>query len=349
MTALASRFFFVPCALALVVLAGCGSSGNQAVVHTTASPRPTAATGPTSVAAPTSPPVPTPAPVPTAVLTGGDVAAVVNGHSVPMSTFRLLVSLDQHRAASQPGGISPAQLTQAAMNQLVVSELIQQYASAHHITLSNAAVQQEIQKDEKLSGGARPFDQRLAQIGLNRSSFKTLLAPSLLQQKVANKIFPLSTSPHPIAHVRHILIMPHPAGAPVQPGQPAPTPRTDAQAKALAEQLLAQIQHGGDFAVLAKKYSDDTSSGAQGGFLAQCCSPGQTVPPFDHAAFTLKLHHAVIVHSRFGYHIMEVLSRGKAPLPPQQQQQSQQQQFSTWIAAQQKAAKIQKIAQVKKA
>jgi len=346
-TALASRFFFVPCALALVVLAGCGSSGNQAVVQTTASPRPTAATGPTLVAAPTSPPVPTPAAVPTAVLTGGDVAAVVNGHNVPMSTFRLLVSLDQHRAASQPGGISPAQLTQAAMNQLVVSELTQQYASAHHITLSNAAVQKEIQKDEKLSGGARPFDQRLAQIGLNRSSFKTLLAPSLLQQKVANALFP--PTPHPISHVRHILIMPHLAGAPVQPGQPAPKPRTDAQAKSLAEQLLGQIQHGGDFAVLAKKYSDDIRSGAQGGYLAQCCSPGQTVPPFDHAAFTLKLHHPVIVHSQFGYHIIEVLSRGIAPLPPLQQQQRQQQQFGTWIAARQKAAKIQKIAQVKKA
>ncbi|MDQ2744755.1 MAG: peptidylprolyl isomerase [Chloroflexota bacterium] len=349
MTALTSRFFFVPCAVALAVLTGCGGSGNQASGKATASPRPTAATGPTLVVAPTSPAVPTATPAPTAVLTGGDVAAVVNGHSVPMSTFRLLVSLDQHRAASQPGGISPAQLTQAAMNQLVVSELVQQYANAHHITLSNAAVQKEIQKDEKLSGGARPFDQRLAQIGLNRSSFKTLLAPSLLQQKVANKIFPLSTSPRPIAHVRHILIMPHPVGAPVQPGQPAPTPRTDAQAKALAERLLAQIQHGGDFAVLAKKYSDDTGSGAQGGYLAQCCSPGQTVPPFDHAAFTLKLNRPVIVHSQFGYHIMEVLSRGKAPLPLQQQQQSQQQKFSTWIAAQQKAAKIQKIAQVKKA
>jgi len=348
-TALASRFFFVPCALALVVLAGCGSSGNQATGKTTASPGPTAATQPTLSAAPTSPTVPTSAPVPTAVLTGGSVAAVVNGHSVPMSTFRLLVSLDQHRAAGQPGGISPAQLTQAAMNQLVVSELIQQYAGAHHITLSNAVVQQEIQKDEKISGGARPFDQRLAQIGLNRSSFETLLAPSMLQQKVANTLFPLSTAPRPVAHVRHILIMPHPPGAPVQPGQPAPKPRTDAQAKALAEQLLGQIQHGGDFAVLAKKYSDDTTSGAQGGFLTQCCSPGQTVPPFDHAAFTLKLHHPVIVHSQFGYHIMEVLSRGKAPLPLQQQQQSQKQKFSTWIAAQAKAAKIQKIAQVKKA
>jgi hypothetical protein len=134
-------------------------------------------------------------------------------------------------------------------------------------------------------------------------------------------------------------------------------PRTDAAAHALAKQLLAQVQHGGNFAALAKKYSDDTGSGKLGGNLGSFCTGlGFMVPTFDQAAATLPVNHPAIVHSQFGYHIVEVLSRGLArpgqcispsatagTLPYQDEQTLA---FHTWVTKQVKTARVQRIARV---
>ena len=56
--------------------------------------------------------------------------------------------------------------------------------------------------------------------------------------------------------------------------------------RAQANGLYDQLQAGGDFAALAKKFSEDTGSKANGGKLT--ISRGQTVAPFDQTAFLLK-------------------------------------------------------------
>jgi foldase protein PrsA len=80
--------------------------------------------------------------------------------------------------------------------------------------------------------------------------------------------------------------------------------------KAQADDLRAQLQAGGDFAALAKKFSQDTGSKANGGKLT--ISKGQTVAPFDKAAFALKLNEiSEPVKTEFGFHIIEPLSETK--------------------------------------
>jgi foldase protein PrsA len=76
--------------------------------------------------------------------------------------------------------------------------------------------------------------------------------------------------------------------------------------KPLADSLYAQIKAGADFGTLAKKYSQDPGSKAQGGKLT--ISKGQTVAPFDAMAFVLKTG-AVSrpVKTEFGYHIIKAL------------------------------------------
>jgi parvulin-like peptidyl-prolyl isomerase len=77
--------------------------------------------------------------------------------------------------------------------------------------------------------------------------------------------------------------------------------------KPLADQIYAKLKAGGDFAVLAKKYSKDPGSAAQGGKLT--ISKGQTVPPFDKAAFALKNGEvSQPVKTQYGWHIIEPLS-----------------------------------------
>jgi peptidyl-prolyl cis-trans isomerase D len=100
------------------------------------------------------------------------------------------------------------------------------------------------------------------------------------------------------ARSRHILIK-------VDAGADA---KTDAAAKAKADDILKQIKGGANFADLAKKYSDDPGSKDAGGELG-FAQPGRMVPEFDKAIFSQKIGDTQIVKSQFGYHIVQVEER----------------------------------------
>ncbi|HLH02861.1 MAG TPA: peptidylprolyl isomerase [Bryobacteraceae bacterium] len=75
--------------------------------------------------------------------------------------------------------------------------------------------------------------------------------------------------------------------------------------KAKAEDILKQLQHGGNFAELAKKYSDDPGSAQKGGELDPIVH-GQTVPNFEKAAFSLKPGETSgLIETEYGYHIIQ--------------------------------------------
>jgi peptidyl-prolyl cis-trans isomerase D len=96
--------------------------------------------------------------------------------------------------------------------------------------------------------------------------------------------------------VRHILIKTAPAG----------DAAGNAAALKKAEDVLKQVNSGGNFAELAKKYSDDPGSKDQGGELG-FLKRGATVPEFDKAAFTLAQGQTSgLIKTQFGYHILQV-------------------------------------------
>ncbi|HKN19799.1 MAG TPA: peptidylprolyl isomerase [Terracidiphilus sp.] len=107
------------------------------------------------------------------------------------------------------------------------------------------------------------------------------------------------------AKSRHILIS-------VPEGSDA---KTDAAAKAKAESVLKQLQAGGSWTELAKKYSDDPGSKDQGGELG-FAQRGKMVPEFDKGIFTQKIGDIAIVKSSFGYHIIQVEERQSAHTQP---------------------------------
>ena len=108
------------------------------------------------------------------------------------------------------------------------------------------------------------------------------------------------------ARSRHILIK-------VAPGADA---KTDAAAKAKAEDLLKQIQGGANFADLAKKNSDDPGSKENGGLYADA-DPSGWVPEFGAAARTQTIGKVgAPVKTQFGYHLMKVESRKPSRLVP---------------------------------
>jgi len=86
--------------------------------------------------------------------------------------------------------------------------------------------------------------------------------------------------------------------------------RTEEEARIRAEEVLARLQQGDDFAELAREYSDDAVSGAKGGELG-FFTRGRMVKPFEDAAFALEKPDAVsdLVKTQFGYHIIRLNER----------------------------------------
>ena len=81
--------------------------------------------------------------------------------------------------------------------------------------------------------------------------------------------------------------------------------KTDAAAKAKAADVLKQLKAGGNFADLAKKYSDDPGSKDQGGDLPMMAASG-FVPEYSNAAMALNPGQTSdLVRTQFGYHIIQ--------------------------------------------
>lgn len=82
------------------------------------------------------------------------------------------------------------------------------------------------------------------------------------------------------------------------------------EAKKKAEEVLAKVNAGEDFATLAKKYSDDTGSAESGGELGTYGRENDLVKEFSDASFNLKSGEVSgLVKTQFGYHIIKCTER----------------------------------------
>ncbi|HET8552819.1 MAG TPA: peptidylprolyl isomerase [Gammaproteobacteria bacterium] len=99
-------------------------------------------------------------------------------------------------------------------------------------------------------------------------------------------------------HARHILIKPD-------------LLISNTEAEQRLENIRQKIEKGASFAALAKKYSDDPGSAAQGGDLGWL-DPGMVVPAFQKVMDQLKPGEiSEPFRTQFGWHIVEVLGRRK--------------------------------------
>jgi peptidyl-prolyl cis-trans isomerase D len=125
------------------------------------------------------------------------------------------------------------------------------------------------------------------------------ISDSQLQQQYQDNIDSYRTPER--VKVRHILI------------KTQGKPKTDVpKLRAKADDILNQLHHGGDFAELAKKNSEDPGSAEKGGELGWIVK-GQTVPNFEKSAFSLKPGETSgVIETEYGYHIIQVEDRQAA-------------------------------------
>jgi len=138
---------------------------------------------------------------------------------------------------------------------------------------------------------------------LARAMFEAMQKNVKVDDALVQLYFDAHKNEYESVKAKHILI--RVKGAPM-PGAEGKPELTDEQALAKAQEVRKKLVAGGDFAVVAKADSDDTGSAQQGGELGEF-RHGMMVPPFEQAAFSLKVGEiSEPVKSPFGYHIIVV-------------------------------------------
>ena len=242
-----------------------------------------------------------------------DVASV-NGTPVTKADFNSLMKVACARYKSQgqkcPPVGTPAytQLRDQAVTFLVQEQELQQEGKKMGISISQQDIDKQVNLIKKTyyKGSDKKLNDALKKDGITLQELQQYnIAPNLLSQKLQAKVTSsvnvsqaaalkyynsnkTSFTTPKTREVRHILV----------------------NSKSLGQKIENEVKNGGNFAQLAQKYSKDTGSAKNGGKL--CVAHGgssgacqQTVAPFDKAAFSLKTNEVALVHSVYGWHVIQ--------------------------------------------
>lgn len=116
--------------------------------------------------------------------------------------------------------------------------------------------------------------------------------------------------------------------------------KDEAAVRAQAEQVLAKVKAGGDFAALAAQYSEDEVSKAKGGDL-DFFGRGAMVKEFEDAAFALEAGQTTdLVKTPYGFHIIRATGKRPASTQPFELVSAQIQDQLKWERAQQEVQRL---------
>jgi len=310
---------------------------------------------------PSAPGLAAPGQAPTAAATAPNPAAVVatvNGVTINRAELDRATQamLTQARMPPPADPQQRQQLEAKALETVIAQELLYQAAQKIPVPDLDNKVNDRFQATQARLGGPEAFEKALGQRGITAEEFKSrlrrdLLTGAFIDQEVNAKISitpeqarqyydanPDKFKQPETIHASHILI-----------GVDAKASAEDKQAaRRKADEILAQIKGGADFAELAKAESSCPSA-KQGGDLGTF-GRGQMVKPFEEAAFSLN-EGAVseVVETQFGYHIIKSQARNPSgTLPFEQVQDKIQAQLKSAEAKKQLAAKVETLRQAAK-
>lgn len=251
---------------------------------------------------------------------GGKMAVKVNGKTITQAEVaeeegRLTMAMGARMDPQQMESMKPM-IREQATNNLINRELLAEAVKKEGIEVSSEEVDVRLADLETAAGGAEGLDSRLSMMGVTRDEMRKeielgVAIERLMEARAGGTGDPDEADirafyddnpdqfrqPEQVS-ARHILFM-----IQADSGEEG-----KAAKRKEAEEVLAQLKAGGDFAAMAQAHSDCPSS-SKGGDLGYF-GRGQMVPPFEEAAFALQPGQmSDIVETRFGYHIIRVEDR----------------------------------------
>ncbi|MCF7803518.1 MAG: peptidylprolyl isomerase [Candidatus Marinimicrobia bacterium] len=233
---------------------------------------------------------------------------------------------------SQLKNLPASQLRQVITSnasQIGEKKLLLQAAAEANVTVTDSEVDSLMQLQYTQVGGEQQFKQRIESAGISmepvRKQFREgLIINNYLEEKLQGQVevteedIQEAYSEDKTATVRHILFS-------TQGESPAETEAIEDS----AQRVLEQAKEGADFGVLAARYSDDPGSSDKGG-LYEDIEKGMMVKPFEDAAFNIPVGTVgdTLVETRYGYHIIKVLSRAQEEKPLDEVRPDLEQQLS---------------------
>lgn len=187
---------------------------------------------------------------------------------------------------------------QATLDSLISDKVIDLELKKQNITVTEEAVQAEIEKIAAQYGGEEAFEQALAAYGYSLDIVKENIEKGLKVQKLLEPQITITEDEmkgyfeenketfnvEEQVKASHILV--------------------DSEEK--AQEVKNKLSAGEDFAKIAKEYSTDTSNKENGGSLGYF-SKGDMVKEFEDTAFSLEIGKiSAPVKTQFGYHIIKV-------------------------------------------
>lgn len=220
--------------------------------------------------------------------------------------YAIAISKSQGQPAPKVGTPAYTTLRDQAVAFLVNNEEYRQESQKLDVSVTTQDLNKQVSLIEKtrFNGSKKKLDDALKKSGITLSQLEQYnIEPNLLLQKIQAKVTAsakvtdadarkyydknkasFNTPAETTRSVRHILV----------------------STKGKAEQLETKLANGANFAVLAKKYSQDTGSAQLGGKLTAV--KGQLLKPFQDVAFTIDTGKvSQPVHTVDGWHIIQAL------------------------------------------
>lgn len=151
----------------------------------------------------------------------------------------------------------------------------------------------------------------IEKFGLDKTYIRTFFENLILREKLEEVITADLPSVETQVRARHILVVD----------------------SVTAENMIERLKNGADFAELAREFSTDTGSGAQGGDLGWF-GKNAMIPEFEAAVFALENPGDFTlepVQSTFGFHIIQLMGKREIPLTGDALQQAKDVAFQQWL------------------
>jgi len=247
--------------------------------------------------------------------------AIVNGTVITKEDFNREMSRAEEQIASMGKTLNDSQrseIKEEVLKNLINLELLYQASKEDGIKVDEKTVNEQMEKLKGRFPSEKEFKDAFSKKNLSEAMVisqigRGMAIQKLIDEKVIQKIMISNEETkayydsHPDffkepeqVQASHILIKVEPKADESQ----------KAEARKKLETIQQKLQEGGDFAALAKEFSEGPSN-VKGGDLGYF-RRGQMVKPFEEAAFALEPGKVSgIIETNFGYHLIKTI--GKKP------------------------------------